>query len=250
MSKGGSAAKTGSTSGSSNALKVTYLKGDILLRAGVNQWIADLTNGPYSHAGICTNPAGFKAVDAHPVDAHRSAGHEVAKLPIADFFSKAHAPGGGDVYRYTGKKSEAEAAAKWAGVETGKPYTFDLFDPIMGSGAAVKDNNSLYCSEFVWRCYRTGAGVTLVNPKDFQNFKKDKATEDKSMKIMAGGAKDSGQAPWYAPEKVVVAWVKKRFAGHNGVFMAPIQLADSKLTKHIHAINGGAKMAGSKSSSK
>lgn len=166
----GSAVRSTAARRTTTTVAVTYKDGDTLLRAGEEAWIMELTGGRFSHAGICTKGNTNEAADAHPVDSHRKKGNEVATLPISDFFSKAHAPGGGEVYRYTGGKPQAEAAARWAEGECGKPYYFDIMDPITGSRGTVQHNNRLYCSEFVWRCYRSGAGVTLVDPNDFINL--------------------------------------------------------------------------------
>lgn len=242
-----SAPKTSSKGSSSSTVAITYRKGDILLRAGEEVWIMEITGGPYSHAGTCVNGASEQAVDAHPEDAHRTEGNEVAQLPISDFFSVAHAAGGGDVFRYTGPKSNAEAAAKWAEAECGKAYVFDLWDPIVGPSGNLQNNNQLYCSEFVWRCYRTGAGVTLVDPKDFINLK-DKKVYDRNIEILTEVAKREGEIPKYVPGPIARKLVKKEFKNHNGRFLAPIQLADSPSTKKVKSIRGGAKMPTSSSS--
>src|SRR5207344_1717192 len=119
----------------------TYLEGDILLRAGEEEWIKLITNGPYSHAGICVNGSTEEGVDALPEegpmrgpndpydpadpslggtrrtenrDTPSETSYDVARFPISGFYSVGNAPGGGDVFRYTGPKAHAVAAAKWA----------------------------------------------------------------------------------------------------------------------------------------
>lgn len=240
-STSGSAARSAAATATKAAtMALAYKDGDILLRAGEEQWIMELTAGRFSHSGICIHGSSMEAADAHPVDIHRSEGHEVAMLPITDFFSPDHALGGGEVFRYKGDKSKAEAAARWGESETGNPYEFELMDPIIGSGGAVENNNRLYCSEFVWRCYRFGAGVTLVDPKGFVNFL-DSAHKDKTLRILTRYVREHQDAKewypdWLISDKKIQEGILDKLAAHNGLFIAPQQLADSPQVKRVHTI--------------
>lgn len=256
---GFAAASTSSSGSTASTAAISYLDGDILLRAGEEDWIKTITNGAYSHAGICVSGATEEGVDALPEEGPRRGpddpydpadpslggtrrpGYDVARFPISGFYEVANAPGGGDVFRYTGPRRDAEAAARWAEGEVGKPYTFNLWDPIIGASGGVDDNNQLYCSEFVWRSYRTGAGVTLVDPKDFMNLK-DPKVYDRNIKILTEVAQRDGQIPGWVPDVYARKKVREHFKDHNGYFMAPRQLADSTLVRKVKSIRGGAKM--------
>jgi hypothetical protein len=241
----------GAGGGAGAVVTFTYSRGDVLLRAGTEAWIQDITGGPYSHAGVTIDEATEMAADAHPADPghspHHSAGHEVNKVEIKSFFSVAHAPGGGDVYRYTGDKNDALKAALWAEGECGKPYDFDIMDPILGPTGKLENNNALYCSEFVWRSYKMGAGIELVKVKDFINLLSEENI-DKTIEALTPIAREQEDVGWYVPDFVVRMKIKEQIMKvHNGYFISPTQLADSALTKKIHSIRGGAKV---KSSSK
>jgi Permuted papain-like amidase enzyme, YaeF/YiiX, C92 family len=240
------AARSTRSGDTATAIAITYKRGDILLRAGEEDWIMTLTGGPYSHAGICVDPEQpNEAADAHPVDEYRTEGNEVARLPIAGFFSKEHAPGGGDVFRYTGPVKDADAAAKWAGDECGKPYTFDLMDPILDNSGTVIENNQLYCSEFVWRSYKYGAGVPLVSEKDFINLL-DPSRVDTTVDVLLPIARENGQIPKGLPDFIAKPLLKRELRKrHNGYFIAPVQLSTSKKVTKVHSIRGGAAAPGS-----
>lgn len=219
-----------------------YRRGHVLLRAGTEGWIAAATGAPYSHAGVCVDEVKELAVDAHPVDSHRETGNEVARLPIHDFFSKEHAPGGGDVYEFVGPPEVGERAASWAEGETGKPYTFELMDPILDSGGAVVENNQLYCSELVWRAYKNGGGVLLVDPKDFINLLAPERV-DETIRAILPIARDQVDAPSWVPDVIIRRRLEKEMRKrHNGRFIAPAQLALSPMMKKVHSIRGGAHM--------
>lgn len=238
-----------SPSGHNTLVPFAYRSGDVLLRAGTEAWIQDVTQGPYSHAGICTDPVKEEATDAHPLDAYRSQDHEVNKVPIHYFFNVEHAPGGGDVFRI-GDKGAAAKAAKWAQQQQGKPYTFDLMDPILGPTGSVEENNRLYCSEFVWRSYVKGAGVKLVEEGAFINLLSEE-NEARTIEALIPMAREQMNIPGYVPDAKIrpklLAELKKR---HNGHFVAPSQLAKSPKVKHVYAIRGGAVMAGDGSGKK
>jgi len=51
-------------------------------------------------------------------------------------------------------------AAKWGEKQLGKPY-----DLLFKWG-----DNSLYCSELVWKIYKESAGITLCKPKKFESY--------------------------------------------------------------------------------
>lgn len=51
-------------------------------------------------------------------------------------------------------------AAVWGKKQLGKPYDL-LFE---------WDDDSLYCSELVWKIYKESAGITLCKPKSFESY--------------------------------------------------------------------------------
>ena len=185
-----------------------YLPGDVLLSEHAGDvFIQQMTLAWPTHAGICVDPSTDDAVDANV--GRGSAAVETTDI-WDEFFHEDKTPGGGLVYRYDGgsdpganKKAGADAA-KWAQAQVGKEYHFSLKSPILGGtrsapfsvpekkfdkdGKAVdakgkplmmKDaktgkekhkQHDIYCAELVWRAYRFGAGVTLVDPKKFFNM--------------------------------------------------------------------------------
>lgn len=149
------------------------------------------------------------------------------------------------MFRYTGSSADATKAATWAKGECGKPYVFDIMDPILGATGTVNFNNKLYCSEFVWHCYKEGAGIELVKPADFINLLSE-ANIDRTLEALLPQIREQMDIPWYVPD-FYVKWEaeKKLKSMHNGFFVAPVQLADSALTKKVHSIRGGASMPSS-----
>lgn len=200
-----------SKSSATEMTTVNYLDGDILLRSS-NEWkISLFSKGDYTHAGLCGKVEENVAIDAYP----GRDPYAIAKSHLGEFFDEEHAPNGWSVFRFSGmedaeKKSEkAEAARIWAEQQCDEEYFFDLFDPIVGKiglfqwvfGKAdeINENKHLYCSEFVWRCYRDGANVELVKPEDFKFI-------------------------------VLVRTFKPK---HSGYFITPTQLAESLHTTLI-----------------
>ena len=51
-------------------------------------------------------------------------------------------------------------AAKWGEKQLGKPYDLQF----------KWGDNSLYCSELVWKIYKESAGITLCKPKNFESY--------------------------------------------------------------------------------
>jgi uncharacterized protein YycO len=209
-----------------------YKIGNILLRAG-EKWILDLTKSSYSHAGICVDPS--TAADAHPEDKYHTATNSVGRVPISEFFSKEHASNGG-IYRYKYDSTHAEKAGEWADNQVGKPYIFCIEDPILGSDMGLQDNNSIYCSEFVWLAYKRGADIELVKATDFMNLLSDENIEN-TVEVLTEYLRKKGEIPKLAPafavRKGVTMELKKR---HNGYFIAPSQFASSPLVEEVGLI--------------
>ena len=220
-----------------------YRAGDFLLRAGTEAWIQDLTQGLYSHAGICTDAEEEEAADAHPVDGHRAKGQEVANVPIHEFFNAEHAPGGGDVFRHP-DKAAALKAAQWAQSQCGQSYEFEIMDPIIGPTGQVEENNKLYCSEFVWRSYVKGAGVRIVEEGAFINLLSEENV-DRTVTTLIPHAREEMNIPSAVPDsKIRPRLLEELKKKHNGFFISPSQLAKSPKVRHVHAVRGGAVRAG------
>ncbi|MBN2035035.1 MAG: hypothetical protein JW836_17350 [Deltaproteobacteria bacterium] len=118
---------------------------------------------------------------------------------------------------------------------------------------------AIYCAEFVWRAYRTGAGVNIVDPKKLTNIFNDSShaiaailrwkiaderddvdydrdAQDKPISRTAEQLRNalSGwkglikKLPGFILRKKVLSHMKKEF---NAYLCAPYQLAESKLTE-------------------
>jgi hypothetical protein len=224
-----------------------FRDGDLLFRAGTaddSRLIMQLTGGQFSHAGICGRAETGEAVDAYPRDPQDQA---IACVSLVEFFDEHHAAGGGGVCRYRGDPERAREAARFAARQVDERYFFDIRSPILGRGYEVVGDNRLYCSEFVWHCFRTGAGVTLVDPRDFYD-----------LFTAAGRAEDAESLAALVRERLVSARTPKQMAqkataqvmsdpalarkvlkrelgpGHNGRFVTPDQLARSPRVLHVH----------------
>jgi hypothetical protein len=244
----------GSGSLAANSQPHHYEDGDILLRSGgdvESEVIMDLTSSPFSHSGICGSAESAEAVDAYPADEgkaskqtkgpySRKKGREVAKLPISLFYSEEHAPGGGEVYRYKGAAEKRQMAAKWAMEQSRHSYFFDIMDPIVGVEGVPLDNNKLYCSEFVWSCFRHGANVVLVKSEDFLDLFSRARLAQTVQAIVPLAREQAGQVSKVAPDSVMEKLIDRRIkrSQHNGKFLAPGQLASSAHVTRVHSIPG------------
>lgn len=238
-----------------------YRHGDVLLRGGVEQFIRDLTNSPYSHSGMCSDPKAEMAIDALPGHDDegdtRSDTQAINTHPISQFFSVKNAPGGGDVYRFVGRcpgdpdaTKIAKAAADWALAQVSNFNQFNILDPILDSSMSIKEDNQWYCSELVWRAYEEALSgytphVSLWPSKDFINLKKD---EQRTLDLMRPAARSQGgKWSFLASDSKIDEKVRERIKDHNGYFIAPGQLAMSPLLKKVYSLHGSG--TGPKSSS-
>ena len=203
--------------------------GDIVLRSGReadSRVIIELAQGRFSHAGICSRADMHEVVDAYP----RNPGSAVAKTRIEEFFDETHAADGGGVYRYKGLSTKARAAARYAEDQCEQHFVFDIMDPILGHDLELRNNNSLYCSEFVWRCFRDGANVVLVAPEEFADFLSPE-TLNNTAKVLGDFqiTQTIGPAAKLIPSPFAAAVAKPKLKhfGHNGRFVTPDQLANS-----------------------
>lgn len=210
--------------------------GHVLLRAGgkfdsETIFISAMSGGDYSHSGICSDPKSRMAVDAYPGRDPRA----VAELLVDSFFDSSHAPGGGAIYAFTGPPDARKQAAQWAENECRNPYTFALWDPIVGTtGPSL--NNKLYCSEFVWWCYRRGAGISLIDPRDFSRLF-DPADVEASRQLFVHALRMSRWFMRLAPKSWLTARANSllpSLTGHNGFFVTPSQLTRSKHLTLVH----------------
>jgi hypothetical protein len=227
-----------------------FTSGDILLRSGREPdsvLIRRLAKGRFSHAGICSSGNSEKVVDAYPRGEDESV---VAATAISDFFDKNHAGDGGGAYRYNGLPLKARAAARYAELQCQECFTFDIYDPILGRDLEPINNNRLYCSEFVWRCFRDGANVVLVEPAAFLNLL---APENINNTVKAWAyyrlVQKMGPAAKLVPSFVIgvaaniIGAVTKskvkselKHVHHNGRFVTPDQLATSTYVSLIRDI--------------
>ena len=187
--------------------KIPYAPGDIFLRAGQHEQIALITGGTYTHSGICVDSNGT-VVDA----LDRGDESAVASASAIEFFDTQSAPSGGAIYCFIGDPNQAQDAASYAIIQSTLHYEFDITDPIVGLDGDILDNNRLYCSEFVWRCYRYGANVALVDVNNFAEI-----TIDQLADILEFG------------KPVAVKAMRFRYRHHSGRFVTPQQLAESSL---------------------
>jgi hypothetical protein len=218
-----------------------YADGDVVLRAGSEEdslLIMQLTGGRFSHCGICTRPDPGIAVDAYP---RPTKGRAVGEVPLDEFFDEEHAAGGGETYRYKGEAERAAEAARHAERQITQDYYFDIRDPVLGRKYQIIENNRLYCSEFVWRCYRDGAGIVLIDPRRFFDLHSALQNEGNARMIadLARGqlARESGRsqavlamlANWSPDRKVATRVLTQELGpGHNGRYITPDQLSKSK----------------------
>jgi Permuted papain-like amidase enzyme, YaeF/YiiX, C92 family len=203
--------------------------GDIVLRSGrepESSVIRSLAQGRFSHAGICSRGDLREVVDAYP----RDPASAVAKTTIEDFFHEEHAADGGGIYRYKGASTKARAAARYAEDQCTEHFVFDIRDPILGFDLELRNNNKLYCSEFVWRCFRDGANVVLVAPEDFADFLAP-ANLNNIARVLGEyeTTRRLGRLGKLIPSPVAAAAIRPKFkhTPHNGRFITPDQLANS-----------------------
>ena len=122
-----------------------------------------------------------------------------------------------------------------------RPYYFK-YDGDVGRQSPA---HSIYCSEFVWRAYRFGGGVTLVEPKEFLYFYKH-PNRAVTWMLWHGNVSDQQRGdvirktekwnwlPNTVLRKILMQWhFKKEYAGY---ILAPVQLAQSKFVKKIHRV--------------
>jgi Permuted papain-like amidase enzyme, YaeF/YiiX, C92 family len=211
--------------------------GDIVLRSGgepESRLIARLGRGRFSHAGICGRAEHHEVIDAYPREPSA-----VAKTTFELFFDRSHAGNGGGIYRYQGPLTKARAAARYAASLCEEHFVFDILDPILGRDGEVINNSRLYCSEFVWRCFRDGANVVLVAPEDFADFR---SAENISNTAKVLGERELteriGASARLVPSPMVRAMAepKLRRFPHNGRFVTPDQLANSSHVSLIQCI--------------
>ncbi len=205
--------------------------------------------------------------------------------------------GGGDL---TKNKEAGQAAATWAEAQVGREYHFSLKSPILGEERDAKENvrsfrfevpeqrfdakgqavdakgqplmiktktkgeirklHDIYCAELVWRAYRFGAGVTLVDPKRFfcmydhpnrvvtgmLAFQiQAEAQTEYSGRIVPGssptleGIKKGFSSFWghlatnAIARKIVI---KKMRAKHTGYLCAPHQFLESPLLTKVRSV--------------
>ncbi|MGD8451642.1 MAG: hypothetical protein PVJ57_07465 [Phycisphaerae bacterium] len=122
-----------------------------------------------------------------------------------------------------------------------RPYHFKY----QGNVGLTTPAHSIYCSEFVWRAYRFGGGVTLVEPKEFLYFYKhpNRATtwllwhvsvKDKQRADLLRKVERWRWVPNAILRKVLMQW---HFKGeYSGYILAPVQLAQSKFVEKVHRV--------------
>ncbi len=104
--------------------------------------------------------------------------------------------------------------------------------------------HSIYCSEFVWRSYRFGGGVTLVEPKKFLRFydHSNRATtwllEHSSVSDEERGQVLQKLEKWnWVAKRILRAFMMKHFKSrYAGYILAPVQLAQSKFVEKVHRV--------------
>lgn len=219
--------------------------GDILLRANLSMEQIRLVSGEYSHSGICNDGARREVVDAFP---YRDP-HAVARSLLDAFFSQDNADGGGGIFRYSGEPGQSEidaryvrkaaAAARYAADQCTVPYYFDLYDPIVGRDLDLIDNQRVYCSEFVWRCFRFGANVVLVLQDDFVDLWAERGGKPVMVPLARAYVQEQvGQLGRLIPDWVlggsagVYAW----WITHNGRYLTPDQLAQSRYVRLVRKL--------------
>ena len=213
--------------------------GDVLLRCcdtPESHMLANISGGVYSHAGICGESSSETAVDAYPGRDPNA----VSMLAMGSFFGTDFHAFAGAIYRYKcGDGTEGMDAARFAVEQSGDhSYEFSLFDPIVGEDGIIYDD-TLYCSEFVWRCYRLGANVTLIPVQDFLNLNDPDVVGRASRGLAAHAAEVSRLAKClsyvsYVPgvPKVAVRALLGSY-GHNGIFVSPHQLSVCKFLEKV-----------------
>jgi hypothetical protein len=218
---------------------ISFEDGNILLRSGrepESLLLRNIARGRFSHAGICNRGELREVVDAMPRGGQASA---VAKSMIENFFDEEHAADGGGVYRYNGPSAKARAAARHAEDQCKEHFVFSIHDPILGLDLEPIDNNRLYCSEFVWRCYRDGANVVLVAPQDFVNLLAPENLNNTLKELGNHFARQRfGSVAELIPSAVSAAFARSQLKAfdHNGCFITPDQLADSTRVSLVREI--------------
>jgi hypothetical protein len=203
-------------------VKVLIVKpGDILLREGPgtdSDLIMKITNHPFSHAGIVVRKPNnsLVALDAYPDRGNLA----VSTVTLEDFFDTTHAKSGVLVrYCSAGTLSEgiAQKVSEWALTQISVNYEFDLFDPY------DNNNNNLYCSEFVWRCFLTQRINLVALPINILSHD----NKENTLNALVDFAYASGTAPRIAMRSKVRTEVIKKLGSHKGLFIAPYQLLES-----------------------
>jgi uncharacterized protein YycO len=182
-----------------------FRPGDILLAEHQGDvFIQQMTLTWPTHAGICLDPSKDKAVDAMPSRGDHAVAETGLN---AFFHAKITPGGGlvyryTAAANDTANREIGQKAALWAQAQIGHKYHFTLRSPILGEERDKKDKfkvedhhfdaqgeatdetglplmidtksrgpihrlHDIYCAELVWRAYRFGAGIVLVDPKMF-----------------------------------------------------------------------------------
>lgn len=218
-----------------------YHAGDVLLRsgsAGDSIAIMTLTGGPYSHAGIYSHVERNEVIDAYPPGDEPSPRRTVDAQDLNAFFSE-HPPQRAAVYRYNHPGQKGEEAAQYAIEQLDEHYVFDIIDPIVGIADELLDNHRLYCSEFVWRCYRFGANINLIEINDFINILSDENLEEHGNHF-AVLIRERHQALQILPDGLTIKGMQvfTSLIGHNGRFISPSQLANSPHLDQVREFGG------------
>lgn len=214
--------------------------GDLLFRAGVEEWIMELTDGRYSHAGICTAASTSTAVHAHPTPTDS----DIESVQLDDFFSTDHAPGGGAVSRYGGSPDHATMAASWASRRIGDPYEFNMMDPILGPvGARMPSpDRGIYCSAFVWWAFSLAAGIDLVPIDEFFDLFSNQNRE-RSMRILCRQQRKNDVRAKALSDSKLRARIESMVATRPYVryVVTPEQLANSPKAGELLTVEAGTK---------
>ncbi|MCO5166438.1 MAG: hypothetical protein M9894_08740 [Planctomycetes bacterium] len=197
-------------------LAADVLDGDIVLRAGVgadSDLIRQLTGSRWSHSGLIVRVgADTYVIDNYP---GRSGG-SIARISIAKFFQGAT---DGGVWRYTPSRTVPAGASAWAQAQIGAGYEFDLIDRF------TNGNRVQYCSEFVWRAYRSGGDDLVPAPL---NVKGPNLDATRRALIDYGKAEAS-----FFQRPFVKAEVDRLLDAHDGLFIAPGQLDSAPQTDRM-----------------
>ena len=144
------------------AMEYIPQNGDIILQTSQSQqsqFIQIATQSPYSHVGIVYIKDGSPMV--------YEANGKTQLTPLNTFIDRGYK----DQYTVARLKTELTDAQLMNMKVAGEKYqntTYDIYFEWTDS--------KMYCSELVWKIYEQGAGIELIEPKEFQDYNIDDPT--------------------------------------------------------------------------